>query len=158
SSARVHNHPTPPMGAPISLHGSPADWLPDPAIGDLKEIVSLLDGAKTSIELQVLTYSTSMRDHSSFTTLDDALRRAAGRGVKVHVIVSSWGAKENSHELKSVQALAQVPNIEARVITIPPWSGGDIPFARVCHSKFFLVDRTVAWIGTSNWEGDYFLK
>lgn len=158
SSARVHKHPTPPTNTSFALYGSPADWLPDPAIGDLKEIVALLDSAKSTIELQVLTYSTQMRDKSSFTTLDDALRRAAGRGVKVKVIVSSWGAKENSHELKSVQALAAVPNIEAKVITIAPWSGGDIPFARVCHSKFFLVDRQTAWIGTSNWEGDYFLK
>lgn len=158
STFRAHTHPTPPVGAPISLYGSPADWLPDPAIGDLKEIVSLLDAAKSTIELQVLTYSTQMRDGSSFTTLDEALRRAASRGVTVNVIVSSWGAKENSHELRSVQALATVPNIHVKVISIAPWSGGDIPFARVCHSKFFLVDRRTAWVGTSNWEGDYFLK
>ena len=41
---------------------------------------------------------------------------------------------------------------------IPPWSGGDIPFARVAHAKFMTVDRASAWVGTSNWEGDYFTR
>ena len=150
---RVHAHAT-----PQGLYASPADWLPDPCIGDLAHLVSMIDGTKTALALQVLTYSTTMRDKSSFTTLDDALRRAAGRGVKVRIVVSSWGAKPGSHELASVQALAQVPNVEVRVLTVPPWSGGEIPFARVTHAKFLLLDGDTAWIGTSNWEGDYFLK
>ena len=45
-----------------------------------------------------------------------------------------------------------------KVLTVPPASTGDIPFARVSHAKFFIVDGAKAWIGTSNWEGDYFLK
>lgn len=153
SSARVHRHPT-----PDGLYASPADWLPDPCIGDLAKLVLLMDGAKTSLSLQVLTYSTKMRDQSEFTTLDHALRRAAARGVKVRVLVSSWGVKPGSHELASVQSLAEAPNVEVKYLTVPPWSGGDIPFARVTHAKFLLVDGATAWIGTSNWEGDYFLK
>jgi phosphatidylserine/phosphatidylglycerophosphate/cardiolipin synthase-like enzyme len=153
STTRVHAHPT-----PEGLYASPADWLPDPCIGDLNQLVMLLDSAKTSVSLQVLTYSTTMRDKSPFTTLDSSLRRAAARGVKVRVLVSSWGVKPGSHELASVQALATVPNVEVKFLTVPPWSGGDIPFARVTHAKFLLVDQATAWIGTSNWEGDYFLK
>lgn len=153
STARVHKHAT-----PDGLFASPADWLPDPCIGDLNELVMLLDSAKTSVSLQVLTYSTTMRDKSSFTTLDNSLRRAASRGVKVRVLVSSWGVKPGSHELSSVQSLSTVPNIEVKYLTVPPWSGGDIPFARVTHAKFLLIDQGTAWIGTSNWEGDYFLK
>jgi phosphatidylserine/phosphatidylglycerophosphate/cardiolipin synthase-like enzyme len=153
STTRVHAHPT-----PEGLYASPADWLPDPCIGDLNQLVLLLDSAKTSVSLQVLTYSTTMRDKSSFTTLDNSLRRAAARGVKVRVLVSSWGVKPGSHELASVQALATVPNVEVKFLTVPPWSGGEVPFARVTHAKFLLVDRATAWIGTSNWEGDYFLK
>ena len=30
-----------------------------------------------------------------------------------------------------------------------------IPFARVNHNKYMVTDRT-AYIGTSNWSGDYF--
>ncbi|MFO0737605.1 MAG: phospholipase D-like domain-containing protein [Labilithrix sp.] len=153
STTRVHAHPT-----PSGLYASPADWLPDPCIGDLAQLVSMIDGAKTSLSLQVLTYSTKMRDKSEFTTLDSSLRRAAARGVKLRVLVSSWGVKPGTHELASVQALSKVPNVEVKFLTVPPWSGGEIPFARVTHAKFLIVDQDTAWIGTSNWEGDYFLK
>ena len=43
-------------------------------------------------------------------------------------------------------------------MTIPQWSGGEVPFARVAHAKFAIFDGRRAWIGTSNWEGDYFAK
>ena len=85
-------------------------------------------------------------------------RRAGERGVKVRLLVSHWGAKPKSAALRSVQALAAHPNIEVRVLTVPAWSGGEIPFARVTHAKFMVADGRTAWVGTSNWEGDYFLK
>jgi phosphatidylserine/phosphatidylglycerophosphate/cardiolipin synthase-like enzyme len=56
-----------------------------------------------------------------------------------------------------VTALARVPNVEVRVLEIPPFSGGEIAFARVAHAKYAVFDDDLAWIGTSNWEGDYFL-
>ncbi|KIH51260.1 phospholipase D domain protein, partial [Ancylostoma duodenale] len=31
-----------------------------------------------------------------------------------------------------------------------------IPFARVNHNKYMVTDRT-AYVGTSNWAGDYFI-
>ena len=57
-----------------------------------------------------------------------------------------------------LEDLAKVPNVEVRVIVIPRWSGGEIPFARVAHAKYMVVDGARAWVGTSNWEGDYFTK
>jgi phosphatidylserine/phosphatidylglycerophosphate/cardiolipin synthase-like enzyme len=43
-----------------------------------------------------------------------------------------------------------------KLSTIPEWSGGFIPYARVDHSKFLVVDDRWSWIGTSNWEKSYF--
>jgi len=52
-----------------------------------------------------------------------------------------------------------LPNVEVRVLTVPPFSGGEIPFARVSHAKFAVFDAgTTVWIGSSNWEGDYFTR
>jgi phosphatidylserine/phosphatidylglycerophosphate/cardiolipin synthase-like enzyme len=31
-----------------------------------------------------------------------------------------------------------------------------VPFARVAHAKYLVVDGARAWVGTSNWERDYF--
>jgi phosphatidylserine/phosphatidylglycerophosphate/cardiolipin synthase-like enzyme len=145
-------------GESIALFASPKGWLVDESRFDLARVVELLDGARASFDLQVLAYSTQNRDKTSFTTLDDAVRRAAARGVHVRLLVSHWGANAGSHARQSIEALGALPNIEVRVLTIPSWSGGDIPFARVAHAKFFVVDGRTAWVGTSNWEGDYFLK
>ena len=163
SATRARLHRVPPTiraesGEELTLVASPKGWLPDESRWDLDRIVALLDGAASSVCLQVLHYSTQNRDKSSFTTLDDALRRAAARGVRVRLLVSHWGTNAGTHARKSVAELSSVPNVEVRVLTIPPWSGGAIPFARVAHAKYMIVDGRAAWIGTSNWEGDYFLK
>jgi phosphatidylserine/phosphatidylglycerophosphate/cardiolipin synthase-like enzyme len=142
-------------GERVELFASPHGWLPDETHWDLTRLVALLDEARTSIAVQVLTYGTTNRDKSPFTTLDDALRRAAARGVRVRLLVSHWGVR--GHSRASVEALA-ANGVDVRVLEIPRWSGGEIPFARVAHAKFMVVDGTTAWIGTSNWEGDYFLK
>ena len=39
---------------------------------------------------------------------------------------------------------------------MPEWSGGYIPFARVEHCKYVVVDSSWTWVGTSNWEPGYF--
>ena len=115
-------------------------------------LVRRIDGATRRLRIQVLTYKPKFRDGSAFTTLDEALRRALGRGVRVTMIVSSWNEKE-----PALLELARA-GAEVNVMTIPPASTGEIPFARVVHAKFALFDDDAAWIGTSNWEGDYFEK
>ncbi len=140
-------------GVTVRLGESPDGYLPDPSLSELSGLVRWIDGAEARVDVQVLTYKAKMRDGSPFTTLDDALRRAAARGVHVRLLVSSWGAKA-----ETLHALARVPGVEVRVLTIPKWSGGDIPFARVAHAKYALFDDDRAWVGTGNWEGDYFLK
>jgi phosphatidylserine/phosphatidylglycerophosphate/cardiolipin synthase-like enzyme len=135
---------------------SPRGFLPDESRWDLPELVKRLDDARLSVHLQVLTYKPAMRDGSPFLELDQALRRAAGRGVRVQVLVADWSKRSGT--IEPLQRLAEVPGIEIRLSTIPRWSGGFIPFARVVHAKYLVVDGRVAWVGTSNWEGDYFLK
>jgi len=39
---------------------------------------------------------------------------------------------------------------------VQPWSGGYIPFARVEHCKYVVVDDAWTWLGTSNWAPSYF--
>lgn len=48
-----------------------------------------------------------------------------------------------------------MPNVQIKVVTIPPASSGFIPFARVIHSKLMTIDDEIAWVGTSNWTGGY---
>ncbi|MCK4447970.1 MAG: phospholipase, partial [Candidatus Marinimicrobia bacterium] len=49
-----------------------------------------------------------------------------------------------------------IPNISVKLSTIPEWTGGYIPFSRVEHCKFMVVDDSITWVGSSNWKRDYF--
>jgi phosphatidylserine/phosphatidylglycerophosphate/cardiolipin synthase-like enzyme len=104
----------------------------------------------------VLKYKTTSRDGSTFTDLDDALRRAASRGVEVRLLISDWSKSRGA--IEPLQALARVPRVEVKLVTIPRASRGFIPFARVVHAKYMVVDSAAAWLGSSNWEGDYFTR
>ena len=139
----------------VTFVASPRGDLPDEGAWDLPRIVRALDGAQKSVRVQVLTYGTKERDGSPFHELDDALRRAAARGVTVRLLVSSW---MKGKEAPLVELAASSPNVEVRVLTIPRASSGEIPFARVVHAKYMVADDRVAWVGTSNWEGDYFTR
>jgi phosphatidylserine/phosphatidylglycerophosphate/cardiolipin synthase-like enzyme len=80
---------------------------------------------------------------------------AAGRGVKVKLLVSDWVLGGSGEP--ELRTLAATPNIEIRIGRVPEWSGGYIAFARVEHLKFMVVDSEWMWIGTANWEPSYFL-
>ncbi len=139
-------------GQQVELVASPKNWLPREESWELPRIIHLIDGAKQSVLVQVLKYKTVNRAGNQFLEIDSALRRASARGVKVRLLVSEWALKDSD----MLKDLASV--IEIGVIKIPAWSGGEIPFARVAHAKYMVVDGQAAWVGSSNWEGDYFLK
>jgi len=130
---------------------SPRGALADEGSWDLPRITAAIDGASHDVRVQLLTYDTRSRDGSSFTTLDDALRRAAARGVRVRMIVSEWARRHGA----ALAVLA--PAVDVRVLVVAPIAGRDIPFARVVHAKYMVADARI-WIGSSNWEGDYFEK
>jgi len=135
---------------------SPQGLLPDPSLWDLPRLVAAIDAAGQQVRVQLLSFSTHDYDGSSFTDLDRALRRAAARGVTVQLIVADWSLKGS--KLGDLKLLQQVPGITVRIASIPPASAGFIPFARVVHAKYAVMDGEHAWLGTSNWSGDYFFK
>jgi phosphatidylserine/phosphatidylglycerophosphate/cardiolipin synthase-like enzyme len=139
------------------LVASPARFNP-PGVGDaLEALIRLIDGARRRITVQLLSYSLEIEGSSEkFTSIDQALRRAARRGVRVQMLVSNWNLRVP--QVKSLQELARVPNIEIQFAAIPPNRGGFIPYARVIHSKVMRVDDAVSWVGTSNWGHEYFFR
>ena len=134
---------------------SPRGFVPDTALWDLTRIVKTLDDARGEIAIQIYAYSPTGRDANTLP-FDAALRRAAARGVRVKMIVPDWTVGGGG--FKSIQDLATVPNVEVRLSSVPEWSGGYIPFARVEHCKYMVVDSLVTWVGTDNWEPSYFFN
>lgn len=132
----------------VRLVASPRDRLPSPALWDLPALVGLVDSAHRTVRVQLLTFRSDVPD------LPGALVRAAARGVRVQLLLSDWELRPQT--LESLRALD--PRIEVRILTVPQWSGGFVPFARVAHAKYCAVDASRGWVGTGNWERDYFFK
>ncbi len=118
-------------------------------------LVDMINSAQQSVQVQVMEYTTKVYHGGSWHLLDDALRNAANRGVHVQLLVDSSDIKKGQADLK---ALARLSGFEVRYATIPQWSGGPIPFARLIHSKYMVVDGTSGWVGSENWSEGYFMN
>lgn len=133
---------------------SPIGVIIDSALWDEPNIVKLIDEARNELSMQFLAYDTRGRGGEDYRVLDNALRRAAARGIKVRLIVADW--EKGTPSERSLKELASVPNIEVKYSCIPEWSGGYISFARVEHCKYVLADSSSFWLGTANAEKSYF--
>jgi phosphatidylserine/phosphatidylglycerophosphate/cardiolipin synthase-like enzyme len=141
--------PTLPVSAPkLELVASPRDLLPAGINWDLPRIIDLIASARTHVRIQLLTFKSG-----DWLELSTPLETAAARGVRVELAVSNWSTRPA--QLESLHRLASA-GVAIRIVTIPQWSGGFIPYARVTHAKLLVVDGSRAWLGTSNWERDYF--
>jgi phosphatidylserine/phosphatidylglycerophosphate/cardiolipin synthase-like enzyme len=138
----------------FTLVASPASTTPSGIADTLTEIVKRLNAAKTSIKVQVYEYTTTQyAGNGSWTVLDTALRAAAARGVSVQLMVDAVAMKGGKNCLT---ALARVKNFQVRTVKIPQWSGGPLAYARLIHSKYFVIDGATAWVGSENWIDTYF--
>lgn len=135
---------------------SPRDFVAREDLWDLPKLIALIDGARSSVRLQLLTYKPLSRSGEYFADLDNALRRAAARGAKVELLVADWCKRKGT--IEALQSLEPLPNVEVKLVTIPQASSGFVPYARVVHAKYLVVDGKNAWLGTSNWERDYFFQ
>ncbi|WBS05688.1 phospholipase D-like domain-containing protein [Pseudoduganella sp. SL102] len=143
---------------PSYLLASPAAYNP-PGVADSETgLPALLAGAKEEVRVQLLDYAPLSYGPNGtrpyYAVVDNAVRAAANRGVKVKLMVSNWNLEHVT--LPYLKSLAVLPNVEIRVVTLPKASTGFIPFARVIHSKTMVIDGKLAWVGTSNWAGGYF--
>ncbi len=143
-------------GQPVTtvLAASPRQALPRGISWDEPFLVQAIDGARSDVRLQLLTFNPVDAEGRYHQSLEAALKRAAARGVQVRVILSNWSLRP--HILPYVLSLAAVPGIHVRITTIPEWSGGFVPYARVEHAKYLIADDQACWIGTSNWTRDGF--
>lgn len=153
--------PPGPFGTPVAnlqVLASPPDLDP-PGVGDtLDKLTAIIGAAKHTVHVQVYEYNTvadkgSGSSSSPWTELDGALRAAAARGVRVELMTDAVALKQGKADL---EAIAKVPNVQVKIVTIPQWSGGPIPYARLIHSKYLVADGAVSWVGSENWNENYF--
>ncbi|NVM76266.1 phosphatidylserine/phosphatidylglycerophosphate/cardiolipin synthase-like enzyme [Duganella sp. SG902] len=140
------------------LLSSPNQYNPA-GVGDSETgLPALLAEARSEVRIQLLDYAPLSYGPKGtrpyYAVIDNAVRAAAQRGVKIKLMVSNWNLEQPAQAY--LKSLAVLPNVEIRVVTLPVASSGFIPFARVIHSKTMVIDNQIAWVGTSNWSGGYF--
>lgn len=119
------------------------------------ELIKIIDNSKKSLSIQMYSYSPKAKNGNNYyDKIDKSIRAAADRGVNVRIIFPDWAIKEVATDF--IKDLSKVKNIQIRFISIPQFSGGYIPYARVDHSKYFISDEDISWLSTSNWEWSYF--
>ncbi|XP_072835561.2 5'-3' exonuclease PLD3 [Pogona vitticeps] len=133
---------------------------------DLQALLSVIEGAQDFVYIAVMSYLPTMEfSHPKrfWPVIDDHLRKVAyERRVRVRLLIGCW--KHSKAEmfpfLKSLVAVRDDRthiSMEVRLFVVPVnETQARIPYARVNHSKFMVTDK-VAYIGTSNWSGDYFV-
>lgn len=138
---------------PGYLLASPPERLPAGVGCSEDELVRLIGNAKTSLKIQVMKYEPLDHHKRYYAPIDTALRSAAARGVRIELLVSDWNS--DAPGIRWLQSLSLVPGVSVKMVTLPQAKRGFIPFARVIHSKYMIVDDQLLWVGTSNWQGGY---
>ncbi|XP_030240665.1 phospholipase D3 [Drosophila navojoa] len=132
---------------------------------DLDAILNCIDTAAEFVHIAVMDYYPLILVGAKlefWPLIDNALCKAAlERGVAVKLLVSWWKHSDPNEDnyLRSLQELSTFNHqvdIQIRRFIVPSDEQQlKIPFARVNHNAYMVTER-VAYIGTSNWSGEYF--
>lgn len=139
----------------LEMLAVPATLNPKNINDSLPSLLGLLKSAKKRIQIQVMDFSTFTSKEGNWMVLSDALKEAGARGVDVQFVVSHWN--QEKPEINSIKALSTMKNIQMKICEIPMLSSGFMPYARVIHSKYVIIDDQTLWLSTSNWSKGYFL-
>uniref|UniRef100_A0A3Q3GZ58 5'-3' exonuclease PLD3 n=1 Tax=Kryptolebias marmoratus TaxID=37003 RepID=A0A3Q3GZ58_KRYMA len=151
----------------VYLSSSPPSFCAAGRTPDLQSILSVMDDAERFIYIAVMNYLPTMEfSHPKryWAEIDTQLRRKAyERRVKVRLLISCWNNSQPVmfpflKSLASVHDPKHKLDIQVRLFVVPADPRQrKIPFARVNHNKYMVTDK-IAYIGTSNWSGDYFVN
>lgn len=152
------------------ISSSPAPFNPKGREHDLNAIKNVIADAEQTVCIEVMDYlpqTLYAADGNIFwPELDNAIRDAAFRGVRVRLLLAKWDhtGKPTAAVVKSMLdyngALfgPKKGSIEVKWFVVPATpEQKKNPFTRVNHAKF-LVTENASYIGTSNWVGDYFIS
>ncbi|ENN72293.1 hypothetical protein YQE_11036, partial [Dendroctonus ponderosae] len=147
------------------LSSSPLPFNPAGRTNDVDALLNVIKHAESFVYIAVMDYIPLMIYTPKpvfWSVIDDALKKAAIENqVKVKLLISKWNHSRSAEDyfLKSLADVNQAypgVSIEVRRFIVPADKNQrKIPFARVNHNKYMVTDNT-AFIGTSNWSGDYF--
>lgn len=148
------------------ITSSPAPLSPKGRSNDIDGILYCIEKAEKFIYISVMDYA-PLTVYSPkvkyWPVIDNALRSTAiDRRIRIRLLISWWKHSRKSED-NFLASLMDLTNsyknvrIEIRRFVVPTNEEFDkIPFGRVNHNKYMVTD-SAAYIGTSNWYGDYFI-
>ncbi|CAH0552868.1 unnamed protein product [Brassicogethes aeneus] len=147
------------------ISSSPPPFSTTGRTNDIDALVNVIHKAEKFIYIAVMDYYPQLIYSPKkifWPVIDDALKSAAiDHRVKVKMLISRWNHSRSSEDhflrsLASVSGSYPGVSIQVRHFIVPSDKQQEkIPDARVNHNKYMVTDNT-AYIGTSNWSGDYF--
>lgn len=152
------------ISSKLYLTSSPPAFCPLSRTQDLEAILSIISDAQRYVDVAVMEYLPAIRFEKPlryWPVIDDAIRSAAfERKVKIRMLISCGQDSDPAmlpflRSLASMHSPDQDISIQIKLYIVPVANQSDIPYSRVNHNKFMVTDK-VAYVGTSNWSGDYF--
>ncbi|XP_037812840.1 5'-3' exonuclease PLD3-like [Lucilia sericata] len=147
------------------LSSSPPPLTAKGRVDDIKAILNIISNAQEFVNIAVMDYYPLIiysANKTYWPFIDDALKEAAiNRRIKIKMLISWWRYSNPSEDffLRSLQAISKsMPGVDIQIKRfVVPADEHEflIPYGRVNHNKYMVTDNT-AYIGTSNWSGDYF--
>lgn len=147
------------------LSSSPPPLTAKGRVDDIDAILTTIGNAKEFVNIAVMDYFPMMiyTEHKIYWPyIDDAIKSAAiNRKIKIKMLISWWRYSNPMEDyfLKSLQSISNSisgVDIQIKRFVVPANEHEfQIPYGRVNHNKYMVTDNT-AYIGTSNWSGDYF--
>ncbi|CAL8347997.1 unnamed protein product [Arctogadus glacialis] len=157
----------------VYLSSSPPSVCAAGRTSDLQAVLSVIQDAEEFVNIAVMSYVPMMefsRPKQYWAEIDTQLRRAAfvkassaGPALQVRLLISDWAHSQPFMPpfLKSLASIYDPKHkldIQVRLFVVPANPSQKlIPYARVNHNKYMVTDK-IAYIGTSNWSGDYFVN
>jgi len=147
------------------VSSSPPELCTKGRTSDIDSILYTIRSAKKFVYIAVMDYIPMLiyGEHPKFwPVIDNALREVAlDSKVEVRLLISWWNYSRFS-EKRFLQSLVDITHsyknvvLQVKLFIVPSDDEQKkIDHARVNHNKYMVTDNT-AYIGTSNWAGDYF--
>ncbi|KAL5463226.1 hypothetical protein EMCRGX_G032106 [Ephydatia muelleri] len=144
---------------------APPEFCTEDRTSDIDALEKIIYSATKFIYIAVMDYFPALiytPNSSYWSRIDTAIRTMAYNGVHVRLMGSCWNntSPDMDKFLSSLSTISGTNKgkalLETRFFVVPQLHDRSIPFARVNHNKYMVTDNA-AYIGTSNWSGDYFV-
>uniref|UniRef100_A0A0N5AJG4 Phospholipase D3 n=1 Tax=Syphacia muris TaxID=451379 RepID=A0A0N5AJG4_9BILA len=167
----------------VFFSSAPPQMLANGREGDIDAILHVIRTAEKFIHISVMDYIPAIlyakEKNRYWGVIDEALREAAYRYVDVRLLISRW---QNTKRIlyPFLNSIADIEgglpclytynatvnkttcsrrgHVKVKLFEVPKYGNqSQIPYARVNHNKYMVTEKA-AYIGTSNWSGDYFVS